>query len=54
MGVALQRRLFQYAGLFEFNAGNGELTAKPAYRTYRRSARAHQGCTKTAVGTCKR
>ena len=46
--------VFQYAGLFQFNAGSGELRAKPAYRTYRRSARANQGCTKTAAGVCKR
>jgi hypothetical protein len=46
--------IFQYSGLFQFNAADGSLTAKPAYRTYRRSARAHQGCTKTAAGVCRR
>lgn len=46
--------LFQYTGLFEYNALNGKTKAKPAYRTYRRSARQHQGCTKTAAGVCRR
>ena len=46
--------LFQYTGLFEYDATSGDMKAKPAYRTYRRSARQHQGCTKTAAGVCRR
>lgn len=46
--------LFQYTGLFQYDAESGEMKAKPAFRTYRRSARQHQGCTKTSSGVCRR
>ena len=46
--------LFEYSGLFEYHPTSGELDTKPAYRTYRRSARTFQGCTKNTAGVCRR
>jgi hypothetical protein len=46
--------LFEYSGLFEYKPDSGDMTAKPAFRTYRRSARTYQGCVKSALGVCRR
>jgi hypothetical protein len=43
--------IFRFAGLFRFD--NGAFSAKPALRAYVRSARAHEGCAKTATATCR-
>jgi hypothetical protein len=45
-----QNDLFEYAGLIRYGSS---LSAQPALRAYRRSARRAQGCRKTAAGTCR-
>jgi hypothetical protein len=44
---------FRYTGLFQYDPSTAELTAKPAYAAYQRSARKYQGCTKTETGACR-
>jgi len=44
--------LFDYDGLLRWDGS--AFTATPALRAYTRSARLHQGCTKTAAGVCRR
>jgi hypothetical protein len=43
--------IFRFAGLLRFD--KGVFTAKPALNAYVRSARAHEGCAKTATATCR-
>jgi hypothetical protein len=44
--------LFDYGGLNRF--ANGVVTAQPALAAYAASARRHEGCRKTAAGSCAR
>jgi len=46
--------LFHYTGLFDYDPADNSFQAKPAYRAYRRSARRHEGCVKTATAVCRR
>jgi hypothetical protein len=46
--------LFRYTGLLHYDPASGQMDAKPAFRTYRRSAQRHEGCAKTAAGVCAR
>ena len=46
--------IFAYTGLLDFEPRDYGATAKPALRTYRRSAREFQGCGKDTAGTCRR
>jgi hypothetical protein len=43
--------IFRFAGLFRYR--NGSLAAMPAFQAYERSARAHEGCAKTATAICR-
>jgi hypothetical protein len=43
--------IFRYAGLFRYR--NGSFTTLPAFTAYERSARAHEGCVKTATAVCR-
>jgi hypothetical protein len=45
--------LFRFTGLFHYDAASGRMDAMPAFRTYRRAARRHEGCTKAPSGDCK-
>ena len=44
--------IFRYAGLFRYR-GSGSPSARPAYRAFRRTARALEGCAKTPNGVCR-
>lgn len=43
--------IFDYSGLMGFDGSN--LTTKPSYDAFRASARAAQGCSKSAAGACR-
>lgn len=43
--------IFRYSGLFRFNGT--AFVKEPAFTAYVRSARAHEGCAKTATGRCR-
>jgi hypothetical protein len=43
--------IFRFAGLFRYR--NGSLVTMPSFTAYERSARAHEGCVKTATAACR-
>jgi hypothetical protein len=44
--------IFRYAGLFKYDDGDADATAKPAWGAYYRTARKLEGCKKTRSGRC--
>lgn len=45
--------IFRYSGLRRYDPSDHSLEDKPAYSTYVRSARKHQGCEKTETAVCR-